>query len=169
MGIWCVTRCASFRFAGRSSKTPLKALTAPWVALTQQDRGWKFNFSQTSFPFYASPVRILLSCRNHSVLICLVFLATLSLQCSHLVDFLPDGNSFPPAPPSKCRNYTIYYTNTTTSTNTSTYSLTLVSEQTLVLVPVISLVQIFPLLNADTYTSTNFFISTNTSTNISTS
>ena len=73
MGLWCVTRRASFRFAGRSSKTPLKALTAPWVALTQQDRGWKFNFSQTSFPFYASPVRILISCRNHSVFICPVF------------------------------------------------------------------------------------------------
>ena len=97
MGLWCVTRCASFRFAGRSSKTPLKALTAPWVALTQHGRGWKLNFSQTSLPFYSSPLRIILSCRNRSVLICLVFLATLSLQCSHLVDFLPDGNSFPPA------------------------------------------------------------------------
>ena len=165
MGLWCVTRCASFRFAGRSSKTPLKALTAPWVALTQQDRGWKFNFSQTSFPFYSSTVRILLSRRNHRVLICLVFwprwvcnVVTLSTSYQTVI--------VSPQPPlSKCRNYTIYYTNFATSTNVSTHLR--VSEQTLV--PVVSLVIIPPVLNADTITSTSTNTSSNTNTSISSS
>ena len=161
MGLWCVTRCASFRFAGRSSKTPLKALTAaPWVALTEQDRGWEFNFSQTSFPFHASTVRIILSQRNHSVLICLVFLATLSLQCSHLVDFLPDGNSFPPGP-LFLNAETIQYTVQTLLPAQTTHLR--VSEQ--MLVPVVSLAIIPPVLNADNNTSISTFTSTNTSTN----
>ena len=147
MGLWCVTRCASFRFAGRSSKTPLKALTAPWVALTQQHRDWKFNFSQTSFPFYPSPVRILLSC-------------TLSLQYSHLVDFLPDGNSFPPGP-LFLNAETIQYTVQTLLPAQTTHLR--VSEQ--MLVPVVSLAIIPPVLNADNNTSISTFTSTNTSTN----
>ena len=110
-------------------------------------------------PNFFSLLLFTLSRRNHRVFICLVFLATLSLQCSHLVDFLPNGNSFPPA--HLLNAETIQYTVQTLLPAQTTHLR--VSEQ--MLVPVVSLAIIPPVLNADNNTSISTFTSTNTSTN----